>query len=145
MPRPTIMTWIIALFGAVIFLILFLANLVILFKPESQRAKDIFIGKGEDWRDRSHFKSAYAFAWGDLLVIMPLLVSGHIGVLTGQRWGYVIWIVLGAISIYFSIVFWVMEKEYTYPANGPLAYYTYIWGFYLYWGIAAVIHSLLKI
>lgn len=145
MIKPTIITWIIAIFGSVIFLILLLAQLVILLKPESQKAKDILIGKGEKWRDRTHFKSAYAFAWADVLVILPLLISGNIGVLSGQYWGYVIWIALGVISVYFSIVFWVMEKEYTYPSNGPLAYYTYFWGFYMYWGIVAVIYSVLRL
>ncbi|MDP8210376.1 MAG: hypothetical protein P9M05_06160, partial [Candidatus Stygibacter australis] len=107
--------------------------------------KDLLIGKGEDWRDRTHFKSALAFAWADWLVILPLLIIGHFGVLSGQLWGYTIWFALGTISVYFSIVFWVMEKEYTYPSCGRFAYYTYFWGFFLYWGIAAIIHSGIQI
>ena len=145
MIEPTITTWIIALFGSVIFIILTGANLSLIINPDSNKAKDIFIGKGEEWRDKTHKKSALAFAWGDLLIIFPLLIAGLIGVFTGKVWGYILWIVLGTFAIYFSIVFWVLEKEYTYPANGALAYYTYIWGFYLYWGIAAVIYSILRI
>jgi hypothetical protein len=60
-------------------------------------------------------------------------------------WGYFAWIALGVVSIYFSIVFWVLEKEYTYPSSGWLAYYTYYWGFFLYWGIVAVIYSIMQI
>ena len=75
---------------------------------------------------------------------MPLLLSGNIGVLLGQQWGYIVWIILGVVSVYFSIVFWVMEKEYTYPSYGPLAYYTYFWGFYLYWGTAAVVYTIVR-
>ena len=145
MIEPTITTWIIALFGSVIFIILTGANLSLIINPDSNKAKDIFIGKGEEWRDKTHKKSALAFAWGDLLIIFPLLIAGLIGVFTGKVWGYILWIVLGTFSIYFSIVFWVLEKEYTYPANGPFAYYTYIWGFYLYWGIAAVIYSTIRL
>jgi hypothetical protein len=141
----TWITWFIGVFGTLIFLVLILANLILLIKPQSQITKDIFIGPGEDWRDKTHFKSANAFAWADLLIILPLVVFGNIGTLQGQSWGYVIWIVLGTISIYFSIVFWVLEKEYTYPANGPFAYFTYVWGFYLYWGIAAVIYSIMTL
>ncbi len=145
MIAPSIIAWILAVFGGLIFLVLMLVNLLLLLSPDSQRTRDIFIGKDQDWRDRTHFKSAYAFAWGDVLIIFPLIVAGNIGVLSGQPWGYITWIVLGAISIYFSIVFWFLEKEYTYPSNGPLAYYTYIWGFYLYWGVGAVIYSMFKI
>jgi len=141
MIKPTIITWIIAIFEVITFLPLLASQLIVLIDPHGKKARDLLIGKGEKWRDKTHFKSAYAFAWADWLVIFPLLVSGSIGVLTGYLWGYMIWLILGTISVYFSIVFWFMEKEYTYPSCGPFVYYTYYWGFFLYWGIAAVIYS----
>lgn len=145
MIKPTIFTWIIAIFAAITFLPLMLAQLFMLFKPNDQKTKDLIIGKGEDWRDKTHFKSALAFAWADWLIIFPLLIAGTTGALLGQLWGYIAWFALGVVSIYFSIVFWIMEKEYTYPSCGWLAYYTYYWGFFLYWGIVAVIYSVLQI
>ena len=145
MIEPTLITWIIAIFGAITFLPLIAVQFSMLLKPNSPQIKDIIVGKGEDWRDKTHFKSALAFAWADLLIIFPLLISSCIGVFSGQTWGYILWIVLGVLSIYFSIVFWVLEKEYTYPSCGKLAYYTYFWGFFLYWGIAAIVYSILLI
>ncbi len=145
MISSNVYTWIITIFGAVTFVPLFIAQLFILISPQGQKAKDILIGKGEDWRDKTHFKSAYAFAWADWLVLMPLMVSGTVGVLFGFSWGYLIWIAASFISIYFSIVFWFLEKEYTYPACGPLAYYTYYWGFFLYWGVATAAYSLYRL
>jgi len=145
MIETTITTWLIAIFGAITFLPLFGAQLVMIFKPNSQKAKDLIIGKGEDWRDKTHFKSALAFAWADLLIILPLYALGTIWVFNGQLWGYIIWISLGFLSIYFSIVFWVLEKEYTYKSVGWIAYFTYFWGFFLYWGLGVIIHSTLQI
>ena len=145
MIKPTIITWIIAIFGVITFLPLMLAQLFVLFKPNDKKTKDIIIGKGEEWRDKTHFKSALAFAWADWLIIFPLLLAGTTGALLGYIWGYIAWIALGVVSIYFSIVFWIMEKEYTFPSAGWLAYYTYFWGFFLYWGIAAVLYSVIKI
>lgn len=145
MIKPTIITWIIAIFGAITFLPLMTAQLIMLFRPNDQKTKDLIIGKGEDWRDITHFKSALAFAWADWLIIFPLLVAGTTGVILGHFWGYIAWLALGVVSIYFSIVFWIMEKEYTFPSAGWFAYYTYFWGFFLYWGIVAVIYSLTKI
>ncbi|MCD4696790.1 MAG: hypothetical protein K8S16_11180 [Bacteroidales bacterium] len=145
MIETTLFTWIIAIFGIITFLPLLVAQLLMLLKPQSQKTKDLIIGKGEDWRDKTHFKSALAFAWADWLVIFPFLILGNIGVFSGQLWGYVIWFALGILSIYFSIIFWVMEKEYTCPSVGWLAYYTYFWGFFLYWGVGAVVFSVLQI
>jgi hypothetical protein len=115
-----------------------------LLQPHSQKTKNIMIGKGEDWRDRSHFKSAYALAWADWIFFMPLFMAGIIGVLLGQVWGYALFAVAGAIMLYINVFLWSFEKEYAYPAVGPLAYYTYIWGNFVYWGGATLIYSLLR-
>ena len=143
--KPTIFTWILAVFGAITFLPLLMAQLIMLFKPNSQQAKNLIIGKGKEWRDHTHFRSALAFAWADILVILPLLILSSVGVFSGQLWGYTLWLVLGILSIYFSILFWVLEKSYTYSAVGWLAYYTYFWGFFLYWGIGALAYSIITI
>ena len=50
MYQTTIVTWILIVFGLVTCLPLILAQLVILIEPKGQRAKDILIGKGEEWR-----------------------------------------------------------------------------------------------
>ncbi|MDH3651575.1 MAG: hypothetical protein OEQ53_17965, partial [Saprospiraceae bacterium] len=139
---PTAFTWIIAIFGLITFLPLIAAQILMLLNPNSRRTKDVIIGKGKNWRDKTHVRSALAFAWADILIMLPLLILGSIGVTNGQIWGYIIWTSLGVLSIYFSIIFWVMEKKYTYPAYGWLAYYTYFWGFFLYWGLAAIAHSI---
>jgi hypothetical protein len=143
--KPTIFTWILAIFGAITFLPLMMAQLIMLFKPNSQQAKDLIIGKGKEWRDHTHYRSALAFAWADILVILPLLILSSVGVFSGQLWGYVLWLALGILSIYFSILFWVLEKSYTYSAVGWLAYYTYFWGFFLYWGIGTLVYSMIII
>ena len=144
MIETTITTWIIAIFGIVTFLPLFGAQLVMILTPNSQKAKELLIGKGEEWRDKTHFKSALAFAWADLIIMLPLFTIGTILVFNGLLWGYVIWISLGILSVYFSIVFWILEKEYTYKSAGWFAYFTYFWGFFLYWGLGAIIHSVLQ-
>ncbi len=141
----TIVTWIIAIFGALTFLPLLFAQLIMLLEPNSKKTKELIIGKGADWRDKSHFKYSLAFAWADWLVIFPLFIAGNAGVFTGQMWGYILWLALGVVSIYFSIIFWILEKEYSLPSYGRLAYYTYFWGFFLYWGIAAAVYSILQI
>jgi hypothetical protein len=145
MLQPTLITWILIIFGLITCGPLLYAQLVMLLQPHSQKAKNIMIGKGEDWRDRSHFKSAYALAWADWIFLMPVLVAGIAGVLFGQVWGYALFAVAGAIALYINVFLWFFEREYVYPAVGPLAYYTYIWGNFVYWGAATVIYSLFRL
>jgi len=58
------------------------------------------------------------------MILFPLFICSIVGVFKGEPWGYILWITLGFLSIYFSILLWVMEKEYTYPTIGRVAYYT---------------------
>jgi len=133
------------IFGVITLLPLFAAQLVILINPHGQKAKEILIGKGEDWRDKTHFKSAYGTAWADWLILFPLFIAGVTGIILSQLWGYALFSAAGIISVYINIVLWFLEKEYVYPACGPLAYYTYIWGNFMYWGTAAFVYGLLRL
>jgi hypothetical protein len=146
MLEPTLITWVLVIFGVFfIFLPILYAQIQMAFRPHSQRSKDIIIGKGEDWRDKTHFRTAKGLAWADLMIWLPLLAAGSIGVLQGQIWGYVLWAASGVVSVYISIVLWFSEREYVYPSCGPLVYYTYLWGFFVYWGIAVVIYAVLRL
>jgi hypothetical protein len=145
MLEPTIVTWIIIIFGVITCGPLLYAQLIMLLNPEGQRAKDILIGKGEEWLDKTHFKSAYALALADWILFLPAFIAAIIGVLLGEIWGYVLFAVAGSISLYINIFLWFFEREYVYHAVGPLAYYTYIWGNFIYWGSAALVYSLLRL
>ena len=99
MIKPTIFTWILALFGVVTFLPLIGVQVLMLFRPSAEKTKELIIGKGEEWRDRTHYKSALGFAWADVLVLLPLFVVGTTAVLSGHLWGYTLWFAMGCLSI----------------------------------------------
>jgi hypothetical protein len=145
MHHPTIVTWILIIFGLITCGPLLIAQLVMLRQPHGQRAKDLMIGKGEEWRDNSHFRSAYALAWADWIFFFPVWVAGMAGVFLGEVWGYVLFAVAGAIQLYINVFLWFFEREYVRPAVGRLAYYTYIWGDFVYWGAATLVYVLLRL
>jgi hypothetical protein len=146
MLKPTIITWILVVFGVVfIFLFMVYFQTMMATGPNSQKTKDLIIGKGEDWRDESHFLNSYGHAWADLLFFAPLFAAGSIGVLMGRAWGYTLWAVCGAITVYINIILWFTERPYVYPAFGPLSYYTWYWGMFVYWGVAAVTYATLRL
>jgi hypothetical protein len=143
--QPTFVTWALIIFGAVTLTPLLLAQLIILTKPHSQMAKDILVAKGESWRDKTHFRSALGFAWADWILLVPITIIGSVGVILGYAWGYVFWGAAGSISLYINIVLWFMEREYVYPSRGALRYYTYYWGFFVYWGALALVYSAMRL
>jgi len=145
MIEPTLVTWFLVIFGILIDLPLGYGQILVLTNPQGQKTKDLVIGKGEEWRDKTHFKFAYGAAWADWVLVFPIMISGSIGVLLGYYWGYMLWISAGAISLYINIILWFLEREYVYPSWGPLVYYTIYWGFFVYWGFAVIVYGLLRI
>jgi hypothetical protein len=143
--QPTFVTWVIIVFGVATLTPLILAQMAMLIRPHSQETKDLLIGKGENWRDKTHFKLSLGAAWADWLFFAPLFVAGSVGVLLGQTWGYVLFGAAGACSLYINMILWFTEKEYVYPARGPLKYFTYYWGFFVYWGALALAYSVLRV
>ena len=133
------------MFGVATLTPLILAQMAMLIRPHCQETKDLLIGKGENWRDKTHFKLSLGAAWADWLFFAPLFVAGSVGVLLGQTWGYVLFGAAGACSLYINMILWFTEKEYVYPARGPLKYFTYYWGFFVYWGALALAYSVLRV
>ena len=145
MYEPTIVTWIIIVFGIITCVPLLFAQLIIIVDPHGTKSKDILIGKGEDWRDKSHFKSAYSFAYADWLIFFPVFVLSTIGIIMHQSWGYVLFSVSGAIQLYINVFLWFFEKEFIYPSKGALRYYTYYWGNFIYWGITSLVYGIIRL
>ncbi len=142
--EPTIITWILVIFGFTTVLPLFYVQLRMVLDPHSRKTTDVILGKGKKWKDESQFKYSLGASWADLTILLPLLVAGSLGVLFGQLWGYVIWFTTGVISFYINVILWFPESESVIESNGKLVYFTYWWGFFIYWGLAVMIYSALR-
>jgi hypothetical protein len=145
MLEPTMITWLLVIMGIIIYAPVLYMQLLAVRNPRSQKLKDILIGKGEDYHDKTHFLFCYGTGWADLIMQFPPLIAGSIGVILGRPWGYMLWVAVAAIAAYISIVLWFIDGEYVYPKCGPLAFFTYYWGIWLYWSIAVMVYSLLRI
>lgn len=145
MIEPTMITWTLVIIGIIIYAPVFYMQLLEVRNPHSQQVKDLLIGKGEDYTDRTHFLFCYGTGWADMIMQFPPLIAGSLGVLLGRSWGYLLWMAVAAIAVYISIVLWFIDGEHVYPKCGPLAFYTYYWGIWLYWGIAVIVYSLVRI
>ena len=143
--QPTLVTWALVIFGVITMIPLILAQASMLFRPNSPKTRDLLVGEGKDWRDNTHFKLSRGAAWADWLFFTPLFVAGCVGVLLGYAWGYVLFGVTGACSVYINIILWFTEKEYVYPTRGALRYFTYYWGFFVYWGALALAYSAIRL
>ena len=143
--QTTLVTWVLIGFGVITLIPLLLSQCLMLFSPDSQKTKDLIIGEGDNWRDNTHYKLALGAAWADWIFFLPIFVSAIIGMMLSKPWGYLLFSVAGACSLYINIILWFVEKEYVYPSRGALKYYTYYWGFFIYWGALALVYGLARL
>ena len=143
--QATLVTWALVGFGVVTLIPLFVAQVSMLTRPDSKETRNLLIGKGEDWRNKTHFRMSLGAAWADWLFLAPLFVAGSVGVLLGQSWGYILFGAAGACSLYINVILYFTEKEYVYPTRGPLRYFTYYWGFFVLWGASALVYSVVRV
>ena len=144
--EPTLVTWTLVVFGvALLFPLIVYVQIQVLIAPEGRKAQELWLGKGQTWRDRTHVEFAYGTGWADLITWIPLGIAGSVGVLLAQPWGYGMWLASGAIAVYINVILWFSERKYILPARGALAYYTYEWGAWVIWGLAVVIYSALRL
>jgi len=145
MIEPTSVTWTLVIIGLVIYAPPLYMQTLAVRNPHSQKVKDLLIGKGEDYADKTHFLFCHGTGWADMIMQFPPLILGSIGVLLGRPWGYLLWAAVAAISLYISVVLWFVDREYVYPKCGPFAFYTYYWGIWVYWSIVVVAYSIVRI
>ncbi|UCF63723.1 MAG: hypothetical protein JSW33_14360 [bacterium] len=145
MYQPTLITWVLIIFGIITCTPLLFAQIIILIKPKGQKAKDLLIGEGEDWRDETHFKAAYSLAMADWIIFFPIFIIGIVGMLSSNYWGYLLFAISGAIQLYINTFLLYFEKEYVYPSIGPFKYYTYFWGNFMVWGVASFLYGIFRL
>ena len=83
-----------------IFLPMLIVQFLMVLRPQSWKTRDFIIGKGEDWRDKTHFRMSFGADWADLVIWLPLLAAGSVGVILGQSLGLCI---VGCIGSHFSV------------------------------------------
>jgi hypothetical protein len=142
--EPTKITWVLVIFGLIIYVFPLYLQIFAVRNHHSQRVKDLLIGNGEDYFDKTHFLFYSGTGWADLIMQFPLLIIGSIGVVLGQAWGYLLWMAVASIAMYIIIVLWFVDREYQYPKCGPLAFYPYFWGILVYWSIEVIAYCLLR-
>ena len=145
MIQPTFVTWILLIFGLITNLPLLYVQLRVIMDPDRRDVKDLVIGKGMDWRDGTHFRSVIGSSRADCLIFAPLFIFGTCGVWLGSVWGYLLYAAAGAIMLYIRITLWFQEKKDVYPSVGSVAYFTYDWGNFVYWGGLSFIHATLRL
>jgi hypothetical protein len=131
----TLLTWIVAVAGLVIMGLLFALELVAVFRPRGEwTVKNVYGSDPSATDARAYFAYNQGLAWADVLFWAPIQLAGSIGMLAGQRWGFLL-ALMGAVPfVYTAITIFVWDRDMGFRRR-TFEYWVIVWGMFPAFGI----------
>jgi len=141
----TALTWIVAVAGLVLIGLLGSLELVALIRPRSQWVIDnVYGGQPDDTDPKAYFAFNQGFAWADPMFWAPLQIAGSIGMLLGQRWGFLLALAASVPFWYTAITIFIWDRDLGFRQN-TLTYWVIIWGMWPVFGVLEGVYCFVRL
>ncbi len=131
----TVATWVIAVVGLALILLLGGLQLVAVLRPRAQWTIDNVYGGSPDETDpTAYFAFNQASAWADPFLWAPLQIGASIGMLLGDQWGFLLGLVASVPFWYTAVFFYLWDRDLGFRKN-TLGYWVVTWGMWPVFGV----------
>jgi hypothetical protein len=133
----TVTTWIVAIAGLVVMGLLGSLQLVAVLRPRAPwTIENVYGGSPESTDPTAYFAFNQGYAWADAVFWAPLQIAGSIGMLLGERWGFLVALAASVPFWYTAIPIFIWDRDLGFRRN-TLSYWIVIWGMFPAYGIVA--------
>jgi len=141
----TTTTWIIAILGLALIGLLGSLQLVAVVKPRGDWTIQNVYGGDPDATDaKAYFAFNQGYAWADVFFWAPLQIAGSIGMLLGDRWGFVLALAASVPFVYTAITIYVWDRDLGFRQN-TFSYWVIIWGLWPAFGVLEGVYCMLRL
>ncbi len=131
----TALTWIVAVAGLVLIGLLAALQLVAVVNPRgSWTIENVYGGDPSRTDPTAYFAFNQGYAWADAFFWAPLQIGGSIGMLLGQRWGFLLALVASVPFWYTAIPIYIWDRDLGFRQN-TFTYWVVVWGMWPTFGI----------
>ncbi len=136
----TPMTWIVAIVGLALITMLGALQVVAVARPRATWTVDnVYGGQPSATDPVAYFAFNHGFAIADVFLWAPLQVAGSIGMLLGERWGFVLALMASVPFWYTAVLFFVWDRDLGF--RKPTAtYWVVIWGMWPAFGVLEAVY-----
>ncbi len=140
----TPLTWIVAVGGLLLIVLLGGFQVVALLRPRSEWViAHVYGGSPEGTDPLAYFAFNQGYAWADPLFWAPLQIVGSIGMVLGQRWGFLLALMASVPFWYSAIPLFIWDRDMGFRQNTPS--YWGVWGMFPAFGIIAGAYCLVRL
>ncbi len=130
----TTLTWVIALAGLVLIVLLAALQLVAVVRPRARWTIDNVYGSDPSATDpTAYFAFNQGLAWADAFFWAPIQIAGSIGMLVGERWGFLLALMASVPFWYTAIPLFHWDRALQF--RKPTAAYWMTWGIWPVFGV----------
>ncbi|NNK31851.1 MAG: hypothetical protein HKP03_06285 [Xanthomonadales bacterium] len=141
----TLSTWIIAVAGILIMGFLGSLQLVAVVRPRSEWViANVYGGSPDATDERAYFAFNQGWAWADALLWAPLQLAGSLGMLLGQRWGFLLALMASVPFWYSAIPIFIWDRDLGFRQN-TVWYWVVVWGLFPAFGLIEGIYCLYRL
>ncbi len=141
----TAATWVIALTGLVLIVFLAALQLVAVVRPRGAwTIENVYGGSPDETDPRAYFAFNQASAWADPFLWAPLQIAGSIGVLLGERWGFLLALMASVPFWYTAVFFFIWDRDLGFREN-TVSYWVVVWGMWPAYGIVEGLYCFVRL
>ncbi len=141
----TLATWVVAVGGLLLMALLGGLQLIAVVKPRSEwTIENVYGGDPTGTDPRAYFAFNQGYAWADALFWAPLQIAGSIGMLLGQRWGFLLALMASVPFWYTAIPIFIWDRDMSFRRS-TFGYWVVIWGMWPAYGIVAGAYCLVRL
>ncbi|NNE74819.1 MAG: hypothetical protein HKN26_14225 [Acidimicrobiales bacterium] len=130
----TATTWIVATVGLGLIGLLGALQLIAVVRPKADwTIENVYGGTPEATDPKAYFAFNQSSAWADPFFWAPLQIAGSIGMLLGERWGFLLALMASVPFWYTAIFFFIWDRELGFREN-TLWYWIVVWGVWPLYG-----------
>ena len=141
----TVLTWIVGIAGLVLMGLLGSLQLVAVLRPRADWTVDNVYGGSPDGTDpTAYFAFNQGMAWADVMLWVPLQIAGSIGMLAGQRWGFLLALAASLTFVYTAITVFIWDRELGSRKN-TFTYWVLVWGIWPAFGVLEGVYCFVRL
>ena len=131
----TALTWMVAIAGLLLIGLLSALQLVAIIHPRERWTVDNVYGGNPDATDPgAYFAFKQGYAWADPFFWAPLQIAGSIGMLLGERWGFLLALAASVPFWYSAILIFIWDRDMRFRQN-TFNYWVFVWGMWPVFGV----------
>jgi len=141
----TSLTWIVAITGLVLILLLASLQLVAVLNPRGNwTVKNVYGGDPSATDPKAYFAYNQGYAWADPFFWAPLQIAGSIGMMLGERWGFLLALAASVPFWYTAITIFIWDRDLRFREN-TVFYWVFVWGMWPAFGIFEGVYCFVRL